>query len=333
MTRTRYSWVGIVLWAATLRLHAQHYPVGSKGIKAGSLPAPGFTVEDDNSFYFFDRISGFDGQLNHLNGFNYVQTPRLTWMTHLSFLNTDIGAGIRVPFAYKQVTLKVPFGIAGPLYGSPSTLGTKRQSGLGDIEVQPILLAWHLKHFDFSTGYSFWAPTGDYDRTQFFEENIGTGYWTHSFMVGFTWYPDSEKTWAVSLLNHFDINTEQPSTRAGVTSTFPTRNGPVPAFFLAPASTTLGDIYTLEWAVSKSIKDVDVGLTGYYQQQVTDTLGPTLNGPTWGDEMVHVAAIGPEIQYNCERWGMSASLRYDYEFSAMDHTRGNLINLTVSKSF
>jgi hypothetical protein len=98
--------------------------------------------------------------------------------------------------------------------------------------------------------------------------------------------------------------------------------------------TTLGNIYTLEWAVSKTIvKGVDVGLTGYYQQQVTSTEGPTSNGPTWQDERIHVAGIGPEISANYAKWGLSASLRYDYEFSAMDHPQGNLINFTVTKSF
>ncbi len=57
----------------------------------------------------------------------------------------------------------------------------------------------------------------------------------------------------------------------------------------------VGDIYTLEWAVSKTVVNgIDVGLTGYYQQQVTDIEGPTWYGPTYFSERVHVAGIGPE---------------------------------------
>jgi hypothetical protein len=33
---------------STGHLYAQHYPAGCEGIKAASLPEPGFTFEDDN---------------------------------------------------------------------------------------------------------------------------------------------------------------------------------------------------------------------------------------------------------------------------------------------
>ena len=228
------------LLAAPVDLRAQHYPAGSEGVKAGSLPPPGFYVKDYNSFYFFNQTPGFGGQLNLLEGFNYVQSPRLMWMTDLKILGADFGMAVRVPIAYKQITHRVtaatggggtgqiPGGSPGsypgqtfpPLGSFPGQGGplpgtspfTKTQFGLADIEIQPVLLSWHLSRFDFSTGYSFWAPTGDSDfKNRFFVDNLGAGYWTHSFMLGITWYPDAEKTWAVSVLNHYDINTAQYS--------------------------------------------------------------------------------------------------------------------------
>ena len=74
--------------------------------------------------------------------------------------------------------------------------------------------------------------------------------------AGATWYIDEEKTWAVSALNRYEFNTEQRDTHV-----------------------TPGDAYTLEWGVSKSVcKEVDLGVVGYYQQQVTgnsDTVSPS----------------------------------------------------------
>jgi len=209
------------LISAVTQLHAQHYPTGVQGIKAGSLPGPGFTVEDDNSFYFADRLPGFNGTFDYRDSgfstFSYVQAPRLTWMSSWKMLGANYGAAIRVPVEFKETKF-----IVEPLTG-PVHLKSD-QFGLADIEVQPVLLAWHLKHFDFSTGYSFWAPTGDYDQNRFFAENIGDGYWTHSFMLGVTWYPDSDKTWAISVLNHYDINTRQYSTLEYVP---PTQSNPL----------------------------------------------------------------------------------------------------------
>jgi len=78
---------------------------------------------------------------------------------------------------------------------------------------------------------------------------------------------------------------------------------------------------------------LDVGVTGYYQQQVTDAEGSTFNGSTWKNEKSHVAGIGPEIKTYSKKWGVSGSLRYACKFSDMEHPQGNLISLTISKSF
>jgi hypothetical protein len=129
------------------------------------------------------------------------------------------------------------------------------------------------------------------------------------------------------LLNHYDINTGQYSSLVNVPTS------PSHPIGVASETTSLGNIDTLEWAVSKAIGNLDFGLTGYYQQQVTATQGPTFNGPTWQGERIHVAGIGPEIGYAFPQWGLDASLRYAYEFTAMDHSQGNLITLTVTKSF
>ena len=351
---TQQSVFGILAIFTTTGLHAQHYPAGSEGIKAGSIPTPGIYIEDYNALHLSDNFRGYTEAYNPVyptgplyqdfKTFDYVQTPRLLWVSDWKILGADFGMSLRLPIEYKESTYSQRTSFLGaPPNGGPGTgpipeMGyishTDKQFGLEDIEVQPLLLSWHLKQFDFSTGYSFWAPTGDYDKSRLFFDNLGQGYWTHMFTLGFTWYPDAGKTWAISLLNHYEINMAQYSSLVNVpvSPSAPQRT--------VSEETTLGDIYTLEWAVSKSvIKDVDVGLTGYYQQQVTGNGGPARtegqnpNGPTWHGGNVQVAGIGPEIEATIPDWGLTASLRYAYEFTAMDHFQGNLINFTVTKSF
>ena len=317
---------------ATFQLHAQHYPAGSEGIKCATMPPSGFYIDDYNSFYFYNKVPGFGGQgQSGFEQFSYTQTPRLMWITPWHILATDFGAAVRIPLVERLYTHSIPYGppistFPFPTYNHKTV--TDSQFGLSDIQVEPLILAWHLKRFDFVTSYSLWIPTGDWNHNNYIFDNFGQGYWTHSIEFGMTWYLDSEKTWAISLLNHYDINTKQYSTLVNVPVS------PSHPLGIASEDTTLGDIYTLEWAVSKTIaKGVDVGVTGYYQQQVTDTEGPTLNGPTWKNEKIHVAGIGPEIKGEYTKWGLSGSLRYAYEFSAMDHPQGHLITLTVTKSF
>ena len=330
--------IGILI-AISTNLSAQHYPAGSEGIKGATMPSPGLYFEDDNSFYYSDHAPGFDGQLKYTwhawsslistmkQGFkyeSYIQAPRLLWMTDRKVFGADYGVAVKIPFAYKEHlqefdTVLIQDNMIG---GAGPTMKSTREFGISDIEVEPLILSWHLKQFDILAGYAFFAPSGDYDHKKLYILNLGNGYWTHMFTLGITWYPDADKSWAFSLVNHYEINMEQYTDYAN------------PYLGIQPTSTTLGDIYTLEWAVSKTvIKDVNVGITGYFQQQVTSTDGPTWYGPTFLDERVHVAGIGPEIRAEIPSCGLGVSLRYAYEFSALDHPQGQMTTLTITKSF
>jgi hypothetical protein len=108
----------------------------------------------------------------------------------------------------------------------------------------------------------------------------------------------------VSALNRYEFNTEQRDTHI-----------------------TPGDAYTLEWGISKSVcKEADLGVVGYYQQQVTgnsDKKSP-LN---------RVAAIGPEVSMMFPKQMLFVSLRYNYEFMAESRAQGNAVTLTITKRF
>jgi hypothetical protein len=270
-------------------------------------------------------LGTLDSSRSSFSGFSYIQTPRITWISNWKILGADFGAEVRIPIEYKKSTYSF---LTGQGVNASKLNNVSEICGLTDMEIQPVLLAWHLNQFDVSMGYSFWAPTGDYNSSQFYFDNLGQGYWTHSFMLGGTWYPDSEKSWSISILNHFDINTEQHKTLI-----YPQLGPPSTKIDSISDNSTLGDIYTLEGAISKTIKNVDFGLTGYFQQQVTDTKDPTFLGPTFGKERIHVAGIGPEIGLSLPNSQWFVSLRYAYEFSAMDHPQGNLITLAIKKSF
>jgi hypothetical protein len=117
-----------------------------------------------------------------------------------------------------------------------------------------------------------------------------------------TWYIDSAKTWAVSAVNRYEFNTEQRDTHI-----------------------TPGDAYTLDWGASKKVcKEADLGVAGYYQQQVTSSAGQPLN---------RVAAVGPEVVVTFPNQALFVSLRYNYEFMAENRMQGNAITMTLTKRF
>ena len=128
--------------------------------------------------------------------------------------------------------------------------------------------------------------------------------------AGVTWYPDDEKTWAVSALNRYEFNSEDRDTHV-----------------------TPGQAWTAEWGISKSLnKTIDVGLVGYYQQRITASTG---NEPLAETLFPYsrVAAVGPEINVEIPSFKSFVSLRYNYEFMADNRLQGHTIALTLTKAF
>jgi hypothetical protein len=309
---------GLVVLATNIRaqlpIDGVHYPVGLEGIKGGSLPKPGIYFRDDNLFY-----TGTSDALPDFNTFVYLQAPRLTWMTGWKILGAAYGMDVMVPIVYKQTSHETS-SISTP--GGGYSLPTKQEAsrfGLGNIEIEPLLLSWHLKHFDFMTGYALWLPTSDYDKTSLV--NLGNDQWTHMISLGGVWHPDKEKTWAVSVLNHFEFNSEQIGSRV---NTIPGGGYSVTTLVDVPCS-----VFTLEWGISKTIcEETDLGISGYYQHLFTDQTDATV---IFRDSSV--VGIGPELRTQISRWDLSASLRYAYEFLADNRPQGHSLNLTLTKRF
>jgi hypothetical protein len=279
------------LFALTLTAQAQpivaaHYPAGAEGIKGASLPPPGVYFRDYNFFYTADNFKDGPPQFDI---FAYINAPRLIWMTDLKILGANYGMDIIVPFGY----------LDWKVMGSRNSY-----FGLGDIQIEPLLLSWHFKQFDLSAAYAVWAPTGDFSPSR--PDLLSKGFWSHMLTLGGTWYPDKEKTWAVSLLNRYEFCHEQEQTHINP-----------------------GQVYTVEWGFSKSLrKTIDVGIIGYYQQQVTKDSGATAT-----TKLDRKVGIGPEISAVWPKLGLITSLRYAYEFAAVERPEGHLVTLTLTKRF
>jgi len=291
MKTTRFVPIASVMITLAASLQAQpsaHYVPGIEGIKGASLPPPGWYVRDYNVAYYATRVNDASGNSAgpaNFEALTYANVPRVIWITDTKFLGGYIGVDALLPLVYQHVR-------AGG-YDN----GT---FGIGDFFAESTL-SWHPKQFDLAAGFGVWAPTGDSAKPP--TTRVGAGYWTPMFTAGATWYIDGAKTWAISALNRFEINTEQRDTHI-----------------------TPGDAYTLEWGISKSVCKVsDLGVVGYYQQQVT---GNSNKSP-----LNRVAAIGPEVSVMFPKQMLFLSLRYNYEFMAESRAQGNTVALTATKRF
>jgi len=277
--------------AATAALQAQHYPAGVEGIKAASLPPPGFYLRDYNLMYFADQVNDPDGHKAPVD-FDltaYAQAIRPIWITDWKVLGANYGMDVLVPFIYTDLSVN---GVGDSSFS------------LGDIFFEPVTLSWHGKLYDVGVGYGFWAPTGPYDAGEM--TNPGQNFWTQMFTAGATGYFDTNRTWALSALCRYEINSENPDT--GITP---------------------GQMFTLEWGLSKTFaKTIDVGVVGYFQQQTTQD-----NGSGADDNLNTVASIGPEVSVFFPSIKLFTSLRYEYEFLASDRPQGQTLTLTLTKVF
>ena len=124
---------------------------------------------------------------------------------------------------------------------------------------------------------------------------------------GGTWHMDQEKTWSVSALCRYELNTEQRHTHV-----------------------TRGDAFTLEWGFSKKVHPVvDIGAAGYYQQKVSEDSGPL----AFVAPLNRAAAFGPEISVAFPKQMFFVSFRFLYEFIAENRAQGDTVTLTLTKRF
>jgi len=267
-----------------------HYVPGVEGLMGSSLPPPGFYLRDYNVFYTADRINMPDGDKAGVN-FNaavYANVIRGIWVTDWKVLGGNFVMDALVPLEYTKIKVN---GF------------TDQDFGFGDICLEPAVISWHGQQWDAAFGYALWMPTGD---SQVGSADPGKGFWGHMITAGGTVYFDKDKTWALSLLNRYEINQRETDTHI-----------------------TPGNEWTLEWGLSKKLNPVvNVGVVGYYQLQTTKDCGDNASS-----ERDQVLAFGPEISLVSPDLGLFTSLRYNFEVMAKDRPQGQTIVLTFTKAF
>lgn len=275
-----------------------HYVNGVEGIKAATLPPPGRYYRMYNTLYLADTLTDGDG--DELNvGFDatvFANVHRFLWVTDYKILGADYGADFFIPLLYQDIELSA-FGISGDEFG------------LGDIVIEPFILAWHGQRYDAVVGAAAYLPTGNYKAGN--PASLGKGFWTAMFSFGGTWYPDAEKLWSASILGRYEVHFEKEDT-----------------------DITPGNDFHFEWGVGRTVKSNwiwDIGLAGYCQWQVSDDSGADV---AW-DKGVHdqVYAVGPHVSATIPSAGLIVSLLSEWEFAAEDRPEGNVTTLSIIKPF
>ena len=274
------------------------YTPGVEGVMAATVPPPGVHWRMYNVIYEADTLTDNDGNDVPID-FDievFATVHRLVWITQQKFLGADFGVHLLVPI----VNIDLGIGAFGVSDGA---------TGLGDICLEPIVLAWHKERYDVALGLAMGLPTGDFDATA--AANSGIGGVFGMLTLGGTVYFDEAKSWSASILTRSLVYGEQEDT-----------------------DITPGSEFFFDWGIGKQFPVskgllARPGICGYSYWQISDDDGPGTN-----DDRGQVHAIGAEFNLFWlppHLW--QANIRVLTEFGAEDEAEGTKVALTLTKSF
>src|SRR5262245_46400842 len=324
------GWPGLV--------HAQHgdYLLGTLGLLGGTQAPEGIYYQNIFSYYRANvfgileasrarDLQAFGQQLGLTVSatFNakasldaYVDQNIIGMTTPLKILGANYGFMVDLPFAQVHGTGDASLDVGANLRGvfdrnfstgasfSRSSSSTANFN-IADIYVEPINLGWHFSQLDVVSTFGFFAPTGSYSSNRLI--NNGLGRWAEMFGLGAVGYLDAERSWSISAMTRYLTHQSQQGVDIRV-----------------------GDDFVIEWGLGKTFRppswkpwvaQLDTGVVGYAQWQVTDNRGSDIPNPLRGIRS-NIFAVGPEVAATSKFGRFFA--RYEFEFGAQNTLQGQV---------
>ena len=312
----RFLALSLVLGAAAL---PSALSAGEIGHTAGGAFNPGDYFAPPKalvvSLYgnYYNTTALRDGAGNRLTGFDILDRrigldidvesfqiiPMVIWSPGIKFLGADVSS-LFMPIVGQN-------SIGATLSGFGQDIVIEDDVwGLQDSYCQPVWLTWRTEHFDFSTSYGFWAPTGSYEPDAL--DNTGLGFWSHVFRGSAAWSPEPTRRTLVSASLSWEFNSD----RSGM-------------------DLTPGSRLTLDVGIKHSFTSrFEAGLFGFAQWQVTDDTGSAAVNPDLHDRLFGAGAYA-SFWFVPGKFGILA--RQTIEFEARDRFEGRSTALGLNFVF
>ena len=276
------------------------YPLGMSATNSGVTPAPGFTYVNQLLIYSRDKSKGPDGEVL-VTGSNSVvmDMNTLAWVSKKTILGgAKFSMSATLPVAKNSLTSDA----TGPVSGGV---------GFADSYYQPFILGWEKKRAAFRAVYGFLAPTGRFRAGA--NDNVGSGYWTHAFSSGQTFFLTKDRATTVSAFQMYEVHTTQEGTRIHPGQTFNLD-------FSLMHTLLLGDKPRLQ-----------VGLVGYNQRQTTGKRGPSITSEQ-AAARYKVNALGFASSVNLTG-KVNVGFKYFQEFMNRSTFQGHSIQISGAIKF
>ena len=279
------------------------YPLGMSATNSGVTPEPGISYVNQFLFYSRDQAKGPNGEvlatcqnsvMMDMNSLVWVGK----WKIHL-LGDPLFSMSATIPVANNSLTSDIDGGISGG-------------GGLADSYYQPFILGWRKKRADIRAVYGFLAPSGKFSVGA--NNNVGSGYWTHAFSSGQTFYLDENRKTAISAFQMYEVHTTQQGTQ------------------IHP-----GDTLNLDYSLTRLLSlerdlNLQVGLVGYEQWQLSDKTGPGIT-PAQSSAHYRVNALGFTSAVMLPSRKTSLGVKYFKEFEDRSTFQGYSFQITASIKF
>lgn len=262
---------------------------------------------------FYNTTALRDGSGNEIRGFDllgqrvdldiniesFQALAMFIWSPGVKFLGADVS------------TLVMPIYGQTSIAADLSAFGRRIQIdeevwGFQDSYVQPAWLTWRTAHWDFSTSYGFWAPTGSYEPDAL--DNTGAGFWSHLFRASTAWSPDGKRGTLFTASVAYEFNGDKEG-----------------------LDLTPGSHLTLDVGAKYSFTEkFEAGVYGFAQWQVTDDKGAAAVNPGTHDKLFG-AGIYFSYWFVPQKFGVLA--RQVFEFGARDRFEGRSTALGLNFVF
>lgn len=280
------------------------YPNGAETWMAGAVPPKGN--------YFINYTGHYGGKLRDGRGKKvsgakvgaWFTAQRYIHMTDKKIFGADYGWHVIVPLVHQNLRL-----------GGAS----KSRNALGDVTINPLILAWHRDNLHWAFGLDINLPTGAYDSKDA-RRSVGANYWSFEPLLAVTWLHDDG--WEASGKFMYNIKTKNKDFR------------PEPG--ARKMDYKSGQEFHMDYLLGKHIGQWGVGVSGYYLKQTTNDKvdGSTLAGSAaWSrGRKGQVFSYGPTLSYTTQS-GVMISGQWNHESKVRNRFGGDKLMLKLVTAF
>ncbi len=316
----------------------QRYSPGIGGSDMTAPLTPGMYVQVPLVHYHARKLRGGDHDtatsaipgrteraLNGINADTYAALPRFTYLSTTRFLGANLGFTVMLPLVKRDgqfsatVITSNPLvaGALNPVLKARADAQSGSESGLGDLELSPVL-HWEIgdnQALNFAP--TIVLPTGDYDVKRRLNPGYGKFY-TFRPSVQYSYIGDGWDFGARTVLS------------------FNTRNKDNGYYS--------GNMFNVDWQLMRFVSDdVRVGIQGYFVRQLSkDTQDLSkfstqeIQEKNLQKEIINgnrssVTALGPAVGWVVNGGEALVEGKFLQEFGARNRTEGSAFWLSISK--